>query len=475
MVSCVSTQRVRSKRPTGRLFCRLLVFVLILSLLAPMPAMTGAATGRTTHEPNSASAKNYVTDGQGRFWIQLDPSAPNPTIVTVQAGHNSQDFRLAGSGIIPDQGLSLVQDVAQTFPVGTAVNSVVFTLTDAANPASVQNQTITLSWSGTGAFTTPPTSVTTDSSGKFTLPSLTGGAGGTVTLTVTLPDNRTASCDLAIIQPLYIVVVAYADGPDFQTTGHSTGSVTVKVTNADGSTIADGTTVTWTVTKAQNNSPAMYQGWGARTTGLTWGASATPVLCDNNPDLTASTTSTTTGGQTTIQLTDIVGERNITIKAAAQVDGAERSVEQVVAFGNGPLVTFKAPPDATFRTWQQVYQVCNGVAPSGADDPAHWTAADDGVYRGGGKMANIQELQTVSALDTSWGSTNPVAWAKGAGYAAGWPDTWYWAGVAVVAGFAFSVGLYSGGAGRSYVSTDFKRAVCRRESEGVFVYWWLLP
>jgi hypothetical protein len=68
-----------------------------------------------------------------------------------------------------------------------------------------------------------------------------------------------------------LTVLAHTDGPDFVSTGFSTGSVTVEARKADGAIVADGTLITWTVTLAQNNSPAMYSGWWARKTGLTWG------------------------------------------------------------------------------------------------------------------------------------------------------------------------------------------------------------
>ena len=160
-----------------------------------------------------------------------------------------------------------------------------------------------------------------------------------------------------------------------------------------------------------------------------------------------------------------MGERSITIRATAHVDGADRSVDQAVHFGNGPLVTFRAPPDATDRTWQAAYQLCNGFAPTGADDPASWTSADNGVYRGGGKMPTISELEAVSPVDVRWHSyTNLSPAAHGAANAAGWQGGGYsWTGVAGGTDMAWDVAtIIDGKVGASTVGSLGCHPACRR-------------
>ena len=256
----------------------------------------------------------------------------------------------------------------------------------------------------------------------------------------------------------YITVDSYSDGSNFAA-GQSTASVTVKVTNADGTPIVDGTAVTWLVEQAQNNSPAMYTGWGAKKTGLTWGATADLVYYNAVPELlTAAPASTTTNGLATVQLTDIVGERVITLRATAQVDGADRSITQAVSFGNGPLSVFRAP-DGTTRNWRDAYQYCNNVAPSGDDDPANWGSVTPGDYHGGGKLPKVVEYQAVSSFNSTY---NPNGNAKGAAYAAGWPDDYYWTGEANDTVNAFFVYLDDGYDHGSYVGSS-THVACRRQ------------
>jgi hypothetical protein len=186
------------------------------------------------------------------------------------------------------------------------------------------------------------------------------------------------------------------------------------------------------------------------------------VLYDYNPELTASTTSPTVNGRTSIQLTDIVGERTITVSAAALVAGSALSVTQTLRFGNGPLSRLTAP-DGTKRNWRDSYQYCNGYAPSGADDPSNWTAADRDVDHGGGKMPDIVELQAVSSVDTRiYGYTNTNAAAHGAWSAAGWPHRYYWSGVADGTDHARDVLLGGGYDSWDLVGRSLDITVCRR-------------
>ena len=253
-----------------------------------------------------------------------------------------------------------------------------------------------------------------------------------------------------------ISIDAFTNGGNFVGTGSSTASVTALVKDASGQPV-NGATVTWTVLTAQNSSPAMYSGWGAKKTGLTWGASPTMVKWDDIPELTAVTTSNTDGtGKAIIQLTDIVGERTITIQAKVNISGTDHTVTQAVTYGNGPLSVFKAP-DSTNRTWDMAYQLCNSSAYSG-DHSAGWSS---GAYVGGGKMPTRAEYQAVAPVDTRYSYTNSNAAAQGAAYAAGWPYSLYWTGEALGADYAFGVYLVDGNSFGFVVGYDL-RVACRR-------------
>ena len=256
-----------------------------------------------------------------------------------------------------------------------------------------------------------------------------------------------------------ISIDTFTNGGDFVGTGYATASVTALIKDASGHPI-NGAKVIWSIVSAVNYSPAMYSGWGTKKTGLTWGASPTMVKYDANPQLTATTTSNTeANGKTSIQLTDIVGERSITIQAKVTIDDTDYTVTQTVTYGNGPLSVFKAP-DSTNRTWDQAYQLCNGSAYTGD----HITDWSPGAYVGGAKMPTRAEVHAVSSGDSRFIFPNTKPATHGAAFAAGWPFNFYWTGETFFPGDAFYVGIYNGvgmGCDVSTGSTSW-RVACRR-------------
>ena len=82
MVFLASTQRVHCKTLSGRLICRL--FVLILSLLAPMPAMTGAATGRTAGAGATSNGLNLSASYNRSSFVDSGFSATATITATAQ-------------------------------------------------------------------------------------------------------------------------------------------------------------------------------------------------------------------------------------------------------------------------------------------------------------------------------------------------------------------------------------------------------
>ena len=268
-------------------------------------------------------SKAYVTDGQGRFWVRLDPSAPSPVTVTVQAGDNSQTFTLSGGG--------------------------------------------------------------------------SGGSGG-ITLTPT-------------------------NGPAFTGGQSSTASVLARVLDASGNPVPDGTVVTWLVTAASNNSPAMASGWGTKKTGLAWGA--TPVSSTGagawarvTAELAASTTTAVTGGngETTVQLTDIVGERTVTVQASAPgISPATASVD----FGAGPLSMFAASPTSTTYLFSTASPITGATTnfPAANYCGGSISYVADGHYTSS-NLPSLTQFRTiiVDQYDDGYGGNG--AWG-----AAGWGDT----------------------------------------------------
>ena len=116
------------------------------------------------------------------------------------SGSQSIEATVSGQNIacvltINASNLQLIQTPVKTFPVGADVNGVSFTLTD--NGQAVPSASLSLSWSGAGAFASPPSSINTDGSGAFSL-NLKGQTAGSVTLTATLPDSRMVTCTLTV-------------------------------------------------------------------------------------------------------------------------------------------------------------------------------------------------------------------------------------------------------------------------------------
>jgi hypothetical protein len=128
--------------------------------------------------------------------------------------------------------------------------------------------------------------------------------------------------------------------------------------------------VTWRVIKAQNNSKATMTGWENRKTGLTWGKEPEPNLTyeqlaeERIASATHNTSITNSFGQAVMQLTDIVGERMVTVEAKATIGGKEYAVTQSVSFGKGPLSVFRDKPlekaDDT-NSWTKAAGKCGSV------------------------------------------------------------------------------------------------------------------
>jgi hypothetical protein len=178
----------------------------------------------------------------------------------------------------------------------------------------------------------------------------------------------------------------------------------------------------------------MAPGWENKKTGLTWGEEpeSGPGEYDGIPDrlkqeriisAANNTSLTNDDGKTTMYLTDIIGERTITVKAAVMGEDTTYSLTKTITFGNGPLPlsVFKHPEGTEHLTWDEAYEACNGVPyPNGPDHTTGWTR---GAYVGGGGMPTREEIREVCAVD-------PGSAAQGAAWAAGWPGIFYWTGVA---------------------------------------------
>lgn len=383
-----------------------------------------AGAGTLDSPPTTAT-----TGSDGKIVLNLKGLTTGNVTITATANGKSADYMLT---VTAATVLSLIQDSPQNFPIGLAVNNVAFTLTDNGQP--VQNASLTLAWSNTGgAFNAPPTTATTDGSGKFTLTSLTGQTAGNVTLTATLPgpDNRTVTCALSIVVAPYVLSFDQPGGysPAFSgLSGYSNqASQTVVITvTQNGSPVGAGVTVSLTSSMNDALNQAIVSGRRSQYYGLKVDVNG-GGLQDGSASLPVSSGNTDASGQVTLNLEDIVGERTLSLTASATPSGGSAgTASATVAFGAGPLAKFKAPLSGTYR-WTNNSPISNGSNAAMTDFPAAnacetTLSASDlrGLSSGYHATTRLPSKEDLKAVTTSLGN--------GAWIAAGWPSGYYWTG-----------------------------------------------
>lgn len=154
--------------------------------------------------------------------------------------------------------------------------------------------------------------------------------------------------------------------------------------------------VVWEVQTAENRG-AVAAGFEAAASGLAWHA---PVAGRSSP-VEGLWTKTDGNGAAETQLTDILGERTVTVCAAVMTRGVRGSACTKLEFGKSPLSRFTKP----------------------AETPVDYSAHEARCWELGAELASVAVLQTVSLK----GRYNALPNAFGAGIAAGWPyDLHYW-------------------------------------------------
>lgn len=135
-------------------------------------------------------------------------------------------------------------------------------------------------------------------------------------------------------------------------------------------------------------------------------------------------------------LTDIIGERDVTIEAKLPQYPATPAAQRSISTGPGPLSLFASAPGKPV-SWLELYKECNGAPYPG--DPLQWKTSEE--FAGGEKMPTLAQLQAISLP----GHYNRQANACGAALAAGWPDDHrYWNGRPVMKARASHASLRDG-------------------------------
>lgn len=154
--------------------------------------------------------------------------------------------------------------------------------------------------------------------------------------------------------------------------------------------------VVWEVQAAENRG-AVEAGFEAAASGLAWRA---PVAGRSSP-VEGLWTQTNGEGAAEATLTDILGERTVTVCASVITNGVQGSACTKLQFGKGPLSRFTKP----------------------AETPVDYSSHETRCRELGGKLPSVADLQAVSLK----GRYNALSNAFGAGIAAGWPyDIHYW-------------------------------------------------
>lgn len=154
--------------------------------------------------------------------------------------------------------------------------------------------------------------------------------------------------------------------------------------------------VVWEVQSAENRG-AVAAGFEAAASGLAWHA---PVAGRSSP-VEGLWTKTDGNGTVETQLTDILGERTVTVCASVMTNRVRGSACAKLAFGKGPLSRFTKP----------------------SETPIDYSTHEARCRELGAELPSVAILQTVSLK----GRYNALSNAFGAGIAAGWPfDLHYW-------------------------------------------------
>jgi hypothetical protein len=225
--------------------------------------------------------------------------------------------------------------------------------------------------------------------------------------------------------------------------------------------------VVWTVLFAQNKARAWNRG-RSNLTGLAWGDSEIvwPDKWNYRPIIGGFSIATSTGA---VKLTDVVGERIVTLKAETTINGVPFTETIDVSFGKGPLSVFAKPPTSLGLKWATANSIseidnnndftassttfpaaefCGGTVHAGSSDiiiggsgpssytadfrggllSGHWWYVDEYpecYYSITSKLPTIAQLLAVSSFD----DYNNKFLSKGAANAAGWPSyAEYWTG-----------------------------------------------
>lgn len=197
-------------------------------------------------------SKTYVTDGQGRFWVQLDPTAPVNTSVTVQAGENSQTFILAGGGGGPSGPNTEVRNNNQPADNSSEITARA-RFFDADGVTPVVGQTVNWLVQGAPAGITLGTGTATDNGGWSEITVKDGQIGNrSITLEATY-SGTTRTVSVSFGAPVLTLSSIQSSNATPGLGGNSNVTVEVKFADTSAAANLSNTSITW---KTRNNASA---------------------------------------------------------------------------------------------------------------------------------------------------------------------------------------------------------------------------
>lgn len=146
----------------------------------------------------------------------------------------------------------------------------------------------------------------------------------------------------------------------------------------------DPRTVRWTVEASYVSAKAWARSDRTLLNGLYWGKSA-PSLSASENDRSKMEGTPPTGVRAF--LTDIVGERKVTVKAVTTIGGQTYEATTEVHFGPGPLAAFAGPPHGA-STWREAVKACGGT----------WDVDMSGYYQPQTRLPTEEQLYAVAAV-----------------------------------------------------------------------------
>lgn len=187
--------------------------------------------------------------------------------------------------------------------------------------------------------------------------------------------------------------------------------------------------VIWEVVRAENRGAAVTEAFREKRTGLSW---SEPRYAGTEEVGTLE--ELVRNGKSSVLLVDILGERELTLRATWDAEGKTQAAQVKVSIGKGPLSRFKAPVKEKL-TWLDFYELTNGRPFKGTSLTWFW-----GQPPQGGKMPTLLDMQSVSGP----GKYNKAS-GFGAAVAAGWPtDARYWSGDVIMPRRSAHVDITSG-------------------------------